>query len=117
MSIITVFKNYIEEHHPHLTEKEWRVDVQTVLMGDKKTNGIKTIISIKKAQELTYLIFSHDGDVSNIVYVLQDKQDSRNIGISLLRNGVLVNPISIYEGAADWYREQLNLIINQRGSL
>lgn len=114
MSIITVFRNYMQAHHPHLTEEEWRVDVRTILVNDIKSKGTRTIISNKKARELTYWVFSYDDNISNIVYVLQDEKDPKNIGISLLKNGVLINPISIYEGEADWYKAQLNIITSRR---
>ncbi|MFP3324586.1 hypothetical protein R0K05_15980 [Planococcus sp. SIMBA_160] len=114
MSIITVFRNYMQVYHPHLTEKEWRVDVRTVLVNSLKNKGVRTIISNRKNRELTYWVFPYDDNTSHIVYVLQDEKDPKNIGISLLKNGVLINPISIYEGEADWYRAQLNMITSVR---
>lgn len=117
MSIVSLFRGYIEERHPHLARKDWRVDVRTLSTNDIESKVGRATIPAGTEPELTYWVFFYDNDASNMVYVLQDKQDPKNIGIGLLVNGVLVEPISIYEGAAGWHRSQLNMITSRRGSL
>lgn len=50
MSIIGLFRNYIEEHHPHLAEKEWIVDVRTVSTRILKIRMLR-LLSLAKTQE------------------------------------------------------------------
>ncbi|PEK02194.1 hypothetical protein [Bacillus wiedmannii] len=94
MSIIGLFRNYIEEHHPHLAEKEWIVDVRTLLARDIKNKDVKATIPSENIEELKCWIFYYDGGTSNVVYLLQDKQGRQDIGIGLLKKGVLIKHIS-----------------------
>ncbi|MDA1558222.1 hypothetical protein PDK45_25160 [Bacillus cereus] len=94
MSIIGLFRNYIEEHHPHLAEKEWIVDVRTLSATEIRNKEVKAMISNESKEELKCWIFYYNSGASNVVYLLQDKHGSRYIGMGLLREGELVNPIS-----------------------
>ncbi|HDX9639383.1 TPA: hypothetical protein ROY14_001442 [Bacillus mobilis] len=94
MSIIGLFRNYIEEHHPHLAEKEWIVDSRTVSVTDIKNEGVRAMIPNEIKGELKCWIFYYSGGASNIVYLLQDKLGRQDIGIGLLKKGVLIRPIS-----------------------
>ncbi|MGG0203651.1 hypothetical protein [Bacillus mycoides] len=94
MSIIGLFRNYIEEHHPHLAEKEWIVDVRTLSATEIRNKEVKAMISNEIKEELKCWIFYYNGGASNVVYLLQDKHGSRYIGMGLLKEGELVNPIS-----------------------
>lgn len=81
----------MEEHHPHLAWKDWKVDVRVLLADDIKNEELKASIPNEIKGELTCWVFFYDGGASNVVYLLQDKQD---IGIGLLKDGELVKPIS-----------------------
>lgn len=94
MSIINVFRNYMEEHHPHLAWKDWKANVRTLSVADIRNEEIKAIIPTEHEQKLTCWIFFYDGGASNVVYLLQDKQGLKDIGIGLLKDGELVKPIS-----------------------
>jgi hypothetical protein len=94
MSIISVFRNYLEEHHPNLAWKDWKVDVRVLSSNDIRNEGLKASIPNEFKGELTCWIFFYDGGASNVVYLLQDKQGLQGIGIGLLRDGELVKPIS-----------------------
>lgn len=94
MSIINVFRNYLSEYHPHLALKDWKADVKTLSMDDISNEEIKAIIPEEHKQELTCWVFFYDGGASNVVYLLQDKQGLKDIGIGLLKDGELVKPIS-----------------------
>ncbi|MGT4651779.1 hypothetical protein [Bacillus cereus] len=94
MSIIGLFRNYIEEQHPHLAEKEWIVDVRTLSATEIRNKEVKAMIPNEIKEELKCWIFYYNGGASNVVYLLQDKRGSRYIGMGLLKEGELVNPIS-----------------------
>ena len=44
MSVIKFFRNYLEEKHPHLAVKDWKVDVKVVPVIDIQNQSVKTII-------------------------------------------------------------------------
>jgi hypothetical protein len=94
MSVIRLFRNYIDEHHPHLAEKDWIVDVRALSAADIKNEDIKGTIPSEFTEELTCWIFYYAGGTSNVVYLLQDKQGLQDIGIGLLKDGELIKPIS-----------------------
>ena len=94
MSIVKVFRNYMEDYHPYLANKDWKVDVQTLSMGDIKHEEVKALIPAEYKQELNYWVFFYDGDASNVVYLFQDKKGLTNIGICLLKDNKPVKPIS-----------------------
>ncbi|HDR4858358.1 hypothetical protein CON17_08595 [Bacillus thuringiensis] len=95
MSIIRIFRNYIEEHHPHLAEKEWIVDVRTLSTTDIQNEDVRAMIPNEIQEELKCWIFYYNGGASNVVYLLQDKQGLRDIGMGLLEEGKLVKSISL----------------------
>ncbi|PEB33258.1 hypothetical protein COM77_26655 [Bacillus cereus] len=94
MSIIGLFRNYIEEHHPHLAEKEWIVDVRTLSAADIQNEDVKTTIPSEITGELKCWVFYYGDGKSNVVYLLQDKRGSKDIGMGLLRKEELIKPIS-----------------------
>jgi hypothetical protein len=94
MSIINIFRNYMEEHHPHLARKDWKVDVRTLSVDDISNKEVKATIPDEHKQELTCWVFFYDSSASNVVYLLQDKEGLQDIGIGLLKGGELVKPIS-----------------------
>ena len=94
MSIIKVFRDYLEAYHPYLAGKDWRVDVQPLSVDDISYEEIKAFIPTEYKQELTCWIFFYDGGVSNVVYLFQDKKGLTNIGICLLKDDKPVKPIS-----------------------
>jgi len=94
MSVIRLFRNYIDEHHPKLAEKDWIVDVRVISASDIKSEDVKATIPDKITEELTCWVFYYDGGERSIVYLLQDKQGLLNIGIGLLKDGELIQPIS-----------------------
>ncbi|ACK96945.1 hypothetical protein CN498_23675 [Bacillus thuringiensis] len=94
MSIIRLFRDYIEEHHPHLAEKEWIVDIRTLSATMIQNEEVKAMIPNEIKDELKCWIFYYNGGVSNIVYLLQDKRGLLDIGMGLLKDGELVKPIS-----------------------
>lgn len=94
MSIISVFRNYMEEHHPHLAWRDWKADVRALLANDIRNEELKASIPNEFREELTCWVFFYDGGASNVVYLLQDKQGLQDIGIGLLKDGELVKPIS-----------------------
>lgn len=94
MSVIKVFRNYMEEQHPHLAYKDWKVDVRPISADDIRNEELKASIPVAFKEELTCWVFFYDGGTSNVVYLLQDKQGLRNLGIGLLKDGELVKPIS-----------------------
>lgn len=94
MSVISVFRNYMEEHHPHLAWKDWKAEVR-VLSADEIRNEVhRASVPNDFKQELTCWIFFYDGGAPNVVYLIQDKQGLQSIGIVLLKKGELVKPIS-----------------------
>ncbi|WP_377863696.1 hypothetical protein [Bacillus sp. R86525] len=93
MSIIGLFRNYIEEHHPHLAEKEWIVDVRMLLVTEIQNGEGKAIIPNEIKGELKCWIFYYNGGSPNVVYLLQDKRGLQDIGMGLLKAGKLVKPI------------------------
>lgn len=94
MSVIKVFRNYVEEHHPHLACKDWKVDVRVLAVDDIRNEEVRSSISLESYQKLKCWIFFYEGGASNVVYLLQDKQGLQDIGIGLLKDGELVKPIS-----------------------
>ncbi|WP_130055579.1 hypothetical protein [Bacillus thuringiensis] len=94
MDIIGVFRDYIEEYHPHLSEKDWKVDVRVLSATEIQNEDVRATIPSEFIKELKCWIFFYDGGVSNVVYLLQDKRGEQYIGMGLLKEGVLVKPIS-----------------------
>lgn len=94
MDIIELFRDYIGDYHPHLAEKEWIVDVRTLLATEIRNEKVKAMISNETKGELKCWIFYYNVGASNVVYLLQDKYSSRYIGMGLLKEGELINPIS-----------------------
>jgi hypothetical protein len=94
MSIIRLFRNYIDEHHPHLAGKDWIADVRVISVSDIKNEDVKATIPNEITEKLTCWVFYYDGDASNVVYLLQDKQGLQDIGMGLLKDGELVKPIN-----------------------
>ncbi|WP_404335616.1 hypothetical protein [Planococcus rifietoensis] len=45
MSIIKVFRNYMDAYHPYLADKEWKADVQTVSVDDISYEEVKALYS------------------------------------------------------------------------
>ncbi|WLP64226.1 hypothetical protein Q9G86_27035 [Bacillus thuringiensis] len=93
MGIIELFRDYIEDYHPHLAEKEWIVNVRTLLVTDIQNGDVKATIPSEVTGELKCWIFYYNGGTFNVVYLLQDKWGRKNIGIGLLKKGVLIKPI------------------------
>lgn len=54
------------------------------------------MISNETIGELKCWIFYYNVGASNVVYLLQDKYSSRYIGIGLLKEGELINPIRFF---------------------
>jgi hypothetical protein len=94
MSVISVFRSYMEEHHPHLIWKDWRAEVRVLSADDIRNEELKASIPKEFKGELTCWVFFYDGGASNVVYLLQDKQGLQDIGIGLLKDGELVKSIS-----------------------
>ncbi|MEB6551148.1 hypothetical protein MXL46_19060 [Heyndrickxia sporothermodurans] len=94
MSVIRLFRNYIDEHHPHLAGKDWIADVRVLSAANIKNEAVKSTIPGEFTEELTCWIFYYDGGSTNFVYLLQDKQGLQDIGIGLLKDGELIKPIS-----------------------
>ncbi|MCM3478947.1 hypothetical protein [Caldibacillus thermoamylovorans] len=94
MSVIRLFRDYIDEHHPQLAGKDWMVDVREISIVDIKNGDIKATIPNEVTEKLTCWVFYYDGGVSNVVCLLQDKQRKKNIVIGLLKDGALIKPIS-----------------------
>ncbi|MFK9091708.1 hypothetical protein [Bacillus salipaludis] len=94
MSVIKVFRHYMEEQHPHLAYKDWKVDVRAISADDIRNEELKASIPVEFKKELTCWVFFYDGGASNVVYLLQDKQGLRDLGIGLLKEGELIKPIS-----------------------
>lgn len=94
MSIISVFRNYMEVHHPHLAWKDWKAEVRVLSADDVRNEEVKAIIPNENKQELTCWVFFYEGGALNVVYLLQDKKGQQDIGIGLLKDGELVKSIS-----------------------
>lgn len=94
MSIIKVFRDYMEAYHPYLANQDWKLDVQTVSVNDISYEEVKALIPAVYKQELTCWVFFYDGGASNVVYLFQDKKGLTNIGICLLKEDKPVKPIS-----------------------
>lgn len=94
MSVIKVFRNYIEDHHSHLACKDWKVDVRAISADEISNEELKAIIPDEYKEELTCWVFFYDDGASNVVYLLQDKQGLQDLGIGLLKDGELIKPIS-----------------------
>lgn len=94
MSVISVFRNYVKENHPHLVWKDWKADVRVLSANDISNKKIKASIPNEIQEGLTCWVFFYDGGASNVVYLLQDKQGLQDIGIGLLKDGEIVKPIS-----------------------
>lgn len=63
----------MEEQHPHLAYKDWKVDVKAISADDIR-NGNQASIPVEFKKELTCWVIFFDGDASNVVYLLQDKE-------------------------------------------
>ncbi|RBP94757.1 hypothetical protein DFO70_104400 [Cytobacillus firmus] len=83
----------MEEHHPHLVWKDWKVDVRSLSANDIRNEEIKASVPNEFQGELTCWVFLYDGGVSNVVYLLQDKQGLQDLGIGLLKGDELIKPI------------------------
>lgn len=94
MSIIGLFRNYMAEHHPHLARKDWKADCRVISVNDIRNDELRASIPNEFRGELKCWLFFYDGGASNVVYLLQDKQGIKNLGIGLLKEGELVKPIS-----------------------
>lgn len=94
MSVIRVFRSYLEENHPHLVVKDWKVDVKVVSLTDIPNEDIRATIPSEITGEVTCWIFFYDGSASNIVCLIQDKHGLQDINIVLLRESKLTKPIS-----------------------
>lgn len=44
MSVIRLFRNYIDEHHPHLAGKDWIADVRVLSAANIKNEAVKSTI-------------------------------------------------------------------------
>lgn len=97
MSIIKLFRFYIEENHPHLAWKDWKADRRVISIDDIRNEDLKASIPEEHKQKLTCWVIFYNGVTSNIVYLLQDKQGLRDIEIGLLKNGERVKPINLYK--------------------
>ena len=95
MSIIRVFRNYMEDYHPYLAAKDWKADVQTLSVDDISYEEVKALIPAEYKQELTCWVFFYDGGSPNVVYLFQDKNGLTNIGICLLKDDKPDKPISL----------------------
>ncbi|WP_226528164.1 hypothetical protein [Metabacillus niabensis] len=94
MSVIKVFRNYLEENHPHLAWKDWKAEARVLSVDDIRNEEVKASVPNEFRGELICWVFFYDGGASNVVYLLQDEQGLRDIGIGLLKDGKLVKPIS-----------------------
>ncbi|WP_242310711.1 hypothetical protein [Bacillus cereus group sp. BfR-BA-01331] len=93
MSIIGLFRDYIEEHHPHLSGKDWKVDVRVLSATEIQNEDVRATIPSEITGELKCWVFYYDRGKSNVVYLLQDKRGSQDIGIGLLKEGELIKSI------------------------
>lgn len=94
MSVIEVFRNYLEEHHQQLARKDWKVEVRVLSVEEIVNEDVRARISEKYRQDLTCWVFFYDGGASDVVYLFQDKLCLQIIEIGLLKEGELVKPIS-----------------------
>lgn len=94
MSVINVFRNYIEEKHPELVLKDWKIDERALSVDNIRNEVLKSVIEWIVNEEIKCWVFYYDEGPSNVVYLLQDKKGMKNIGIGLLKDGELVKPIS-----------------------
>lgn len=94
MSVIKVFRNYMEDQHPHLAWIDWKVDVRAVSANEIRNEELKASIPVEFKEELTCWVFIYDGGASNFVYLLQDKQGLQDLGSGLLKDDELIKPIS-----------------------
>ncbi|MCY9337104.1 hypothetical protein MOF28_01930 [Bacillus haynesii] len=85
MSVIDVFRKYMDEYHPHLALKDWQVDFKTLSSNQIINDEVRDNIPEEFKLDLKCWIFFYDGDTSNVVYLLQDKQGLKNIEIGLLK--------------------------------
>lgn len=95
MSVVNVFRGYIEEHHPHLIKKDWKIDIRVLAIKEIQHKAIQATIPKEIRGELTCWIFYYEEDRSNWVYLLQDKERVQNIGIGLLEKEEVVRPICL----------------------
>ncbi|WP_067727848.1 hypothetical protein [Oceanobacillus damuensis] len=94
MSVIKVFRSYMAKHHPHLAYKDWKADVRLLSAEEIQNGNIKALLPHEISEPITCWLFFYDDNLNNVVCLLQDKKGVSNIGISLLKNGELVKPIS-----------------------
>lgn len=97
MSVISVFRSYLEENHPHLVVKDWKVDVKVVSLTDIQNAEIRATIPSEITGEITCWKFFYDGGAPNIVYLIQDKQGVQDIEIVLVSEGELIKPVIFIE--------------------
>ncbi|WP_188455465.1 hypothetical protein [Virgibacillus oceani] len=97
MSVIKVFRNYMQEHHPHLEHEDWKADVRLLSAKEIQNVNIKALLPQEINEPITCWLFFYDGGLNHVVCLLQDKKGVTNLGISLLKNGEPVKPISFYK--------------------
>ncbi|MHA6252424.1 hypothetical protein [Oceanobacillus sp. CAU 1775] len=96
MCIIQVFNGYMEEHHPHLLRKDWKTEVRTITATETNQGDIKSLIPAQKKEDIKCWYFFYDESFNDMVFLLQDKRGVNNIAISLMQNGIPVNPITFH---------------------
>ena len=80
----------MEEHHPHLVWKDWKVDFRVISAENIMDEEVKASVPNKFKGELTCWVFFYDGGATNVVYLLQDKKGLQDLIIGLLKDGDLL---------------------------
>lgn len=93
MSMIQLFRSYVREYHPYLASKEWKIGKKVLSVEDVTDDKDKIGIPTFSNQALICWLFFYDEKATDVVYLLQNKNDSRFITIGLCSKGKLVKPL------------------------
>lgn len=92
--MIQLFRNYMREYHPYLATKDWKIEKRVLSVEDVTDEKYKASISPFNNQEVICWLFFYDEKATDIVCLLQKKNNSQFITIGLCSQGKLIKPIS-----------------------
>lgn len=97
MNMIKLFRNYMSEYHTDLVSKDWVIGKRVLSIEDVTEEKDRTNTPPINDHRLVCWQFFYDEEPRNVVYLLQNKHNSKFISIGLYSKGRLIKPISLME--------------------
>lgn len=95
MSMIQLFRSYGGEYHPYLASKEWKIGKRVLSVEGVTDDKDKAGIPAFNSHALICWLFFYDEKATDVVYLLENKDNSQFITIGLCSKGKLISPISL----------------------